>query len=173
MDFAHSRKAASASSRSKTPSSTVSSSNRYLLIAVKVLLVLVILLWLPPLVIGKRRRKKPSESRRMLPRVAQWIKNARHECETDPEFCGSLIPEESMNCIHECLSESCFKQIYGSMPLEDGEIDLERAERFEECLRLETKDMIREARQKQLEDRPLYRWGQRVAPEQDTKDEAL
>jgi len=47
---------------------------------------------------------------------------------------GHLIPDEAMNCVNKCTSESCFSEVYYE-PLEDGEIDQDRARLFVACLR--------------------------------------
>lgn len=39
-----------------------------------------------------------------------------------------------MNCVNKCTSESCFSEVYNE-PLEDGEVDQERARLFVACLR--------------------------------------
>lgn len=57
--------------------------------------------------------------------------------------CYQLIPEESANCLNQCVSKACYDEIYGSSPLEDGEIDDIRSRLFTSCLRKEQKEIIR------------------------------
>jgi hypothetical protein len=57
-------------------------------------------------------------------------------CETGA--CGHLILEESMNCVTKCVSEECYKEVkYDVNPLEDGEVDINRAMMFAKCVRNE------------------------------------
>jgi hypothetical protein len=61
-------------------------------------------------------------------------------CETGD--CGHLILEESMNCVTKCVSEKCYSEVkYDVDPLEDGEVDVNRAMLFAQCVRNE---MLRE-----------------------------
>ena len=53
--------------------------------------------------------------------------------------CRHLIKEESYNCVNSCVSRSCYEEIYGKMPLEDGEIDLHREKAFSICVNNEFK----------------------------------
>ena len=50
-----------------------------------------------------------------------------------------------MNCIFQCSSPACYEKIYAPNPLEDGEVDLDRARQFEEC----AEEEIKEARRRQ------------------------
>jgi hypothetical protein len=47
------------------------------------------------------------------------------------------VPEEAMNCIHQCRSPECYKLLYGEDPLELGQIDTARALEFDQCNRRE------------------------------------
>jgi hypothetical protein len=98
-----------------------------------------ILLWLPQLVASKKNKNR-------LKRTRQQSHGTRLWCELD-QSCASLIPEESMNCIHRCVSVRCFKEAYGKEELEPGEIDLPRAEAFEDCVEAELKESRRRERQ--------------------------
>jgi hypothetical protein len=40
-------------------------------------------------------------------------------CETS--VCQHLYKDENMNCVNNCTSPSCYDEIYGTEPLEDGE----------------------------------------------------
>ena len=93
-----------------------------MLLFVKILLVLLILLWLPELVSGGRKKR-----RKEIRTVKQHSHRNRLECESD---CSSLIPEEAMDCIQQCVSSDCYQEIYGDSPLEPGEMDLDRANRM-------------------------------------------
>jgi len=78
----------------------------------------------------------PNHGAARLDRV--W-KNKRQECERG-ELCGGMLIDEAQNCINACISASCFKEVYGEMPLEDGEIDNARSRQFTNCLRKESRD---------------------------------
>jgi hypothetical protein len=60
-------------------------------------------------------------------------------CEKSPE-CTLKPLDESQNCINKCVSRTCFDFIYAAEPLEDGEIDTDRAHKFTNCLRKEERD---------------------------------
>ena len=64
-------------------------------------------------------------------------RNRKITCERDT--CRHLIKEESYNCVNSCVSRSCYEEIYGKMPLEDGEIDLHREKAFSICVNNEFK----------------------------------
>jgi hypothetical protein len=113
-----------------------SSSNHYVVVLVKLLLIVLILLWLAPLV-----QSRPKRKRRI--KIKQQIQGNRVDCELE---CVSQIPEEAMNCIHECMSHECYTTIYGSEPLEPGEIDLTRATELDQCMQQEIKEMRQKER---------------------------
>ncbi len=111
-------------SKASVDSSSTTSLN-YILVAVKILLVLVILLLLPRLVTSSRRQT-----------TKQLASRNRLECEVD---CLEYIPEESMNCIFKCMSKACYSSVYGDSPLEPGEVDVKRMDKFRECAEREMK----------------------------------
>ena len=115
--------------RSKSTSGT----NKYVLFFVKILFVLLILLLLPKFVISK----KPKNTNRRRRKVYQIYQMLQNDCETHPKKCGSLIPEESMNCVMNCMSPSCYESIFSKDPLELGEVDFEREKEFGSCIRKE------------------------------------
>ena len=123
--------------KENNPSSSSSSTNYYVLLAVKICLVVVILLWLAPLVRGDNKNKQ----RRKLNELK--LRNLRSECQ-NTGACSLLVPEESLNCVNQCLSETCFATIFGANPLEDGEIDLVRGAQFEDCVQGELKALRRQ-----------------------------
>ena len=53
--------------------------------------------------------------------------------------CKQFHIDEGMNCVNKCISEKCYGDIYEENPLEDGEIDIQRSRKFQECLRKEAK----------------------------------
>ena len=126
-------------------------SNRFLLLLVKILLVLVILLLLPKLV--KARSKLNYRNKKQRRHAEVVLNDARMSCEMNA--CVHFIPEEAMNCVQLCLSPACYQKVYGDEPLEDGEIDVDRAKTFEVCV----KEEMRLARKLQRSDPALF--GQR------------
>mmetsp|Transcript_20593 Transcript_20593/g.41086 ORF Transcript_20593/g.41086 Transcript_20593/m.41086 type:complete len:130 (+) Transcript_20593:178-567(+) len=102
--------------------------SRWVVLLSKILLVLLILFLLPDLV-----RAKPKKKNRAL----ENLYNARIiHCETGD--CGHLIIEESMNCVTKCVSEKCYSEVkFDVDPLEDGEVDVNRAMLFAQCVRNE------------------------------------
>lgn len=124
------------------------SSNGFLLLAVKILLVLLILFLLPKLVEGKGRGRFKKKNRRRRTEVIFY--DTRQICEM--ETCVGMIPEESMNCVQLCISPACYQEVYGDVPLEDGEIDIDRARQFEVCV----KEEMRLARKRQRANPSLY-----------------
>ncbi|VVC91326.1 unnamed protein product, partial [Leptidea sinapis] len=58
-----------------------------------------------------------------------------HEYESACEqsrVCGSLKGLERTHCVRECISPSCYREIYQLDPLEEGEIDV-RLNSFKGC----------------------------------------
>lgn len=58
--------------------------------------------------------------------------------------CSHFITDENMNCVNECTSTRCYREVYESSPLEDGEIDHIRSALFIKCLRNEEKELMLE-----------------------------
>lgn len=73
----------------------------------------------------KRNRKQRTSSK-------QEMHRRRRDCEG--ECLATHVPEEAMNCIHQCRSPACFERLYnGVNSLEPGEIDVDRALEFNSC----------------------------------------
>ena len=70
-----------------------------------------------------------------------WRKK-KEQCHSK-ECAHIAIIEEAYNCVNECLSPSCYADIYAKNPLEDGEIDHTRSRLFTACVRKETKAAAR------------------------------
>ena len=121
-------------------------SNRYMLLAVKILLVLIILLLLPKLVDGRTRPNRYKKRRR----AEVLLQDTRRQCEM--EACIRFLPEEAMNCVQLCISPNCYERVYGGNPLEDGELDIDRAQQFELCV----KEEMKEARKRQRQNPELF-----------------
>ena len=118
--------------------------NYYLLLLVKICLVVIILLWLAPLVTGDVSRHPPSGGNGRRQRNELRLRNLRLQCQNDGA-CALLVPEESLNCVNQCLSHDCYEQIFAQDPLEDGEIDVVRGQQFEDCVKEELRNLKKKA----------------------------
>jgi hypothetical protein len=126
---------------------TESSSNYYVVLFAKLLLIIVILLWLPSLVDGRSRTARSSIKSRRKKSVTGHVYRKRLDCEVD---CMDNYPEESMNCILECISPACYSQIYET-GLEPGEVDVDKAGRLQTCAQQEVIEERRQQRQQRRE----------------------
>ena len=72
----------------------------------------------------------------------------RRECET--QKCSGMQPGTNMNCVNQCISQSCFDEIYAEEPLEDGEVDSKRSRLFQSCAR---KSLVAEREKRRREER--------------------
>ena len=48
--------------------------------------------------------------------------------------------KKGMNCIYRCAAPKCYGEVYGDVPLEDGEIDFHRYRLFTLCSRQEQRN---------------------------------
>mmetsp|Transcript_100697 Transcript_100697/g.157261 ORF Transcript_100697/g.157261 Transcript_100697/m.157261 type:complete len:123 (-) Transcript_100697:2-370(-) len=63
--------------------------------------------------------------------------------------CHMFHPDENDDCVAKCVSAPCYEEVYASDPLEPGEIDRPRQNRFNTCVRTETsKEAQRKAEEK-------------------------
>lgn len=123
-----------------------SSSDPWMVFLMKVLFVALIILMLPKLVEGgKRSRTAGTKHRKKTERKLSAI---RDECQYESARCKSNVIEEALNCVHQCMSETCYHEVYSQLPLEDGEIDVSRLKDFERCV----KEELREERVRQREE---------------------
>ena len=52
--------------------------------------------------------------------------------------CGHIYFMEAVNCINQCISRSCYNEVYGNgKQLEDGEINQNLERTFKNCVRRE------------------------------------
>ena len=72
----------------------------------------------------------------------------RRECET--QTCSGMQPGTNMNCVNQCISPSCFEEIYAEEPLEDGEVDSKRSRLFQNCAR---KSLVAQREKRRREER--------------------
>ena len=87
--------------------------------------------------------------RKKLDRV--W-RTKRREC-LESEKCKLIHKDENDNCVNKCTSLSCFNQVYGSEPLEPGEVDFHRWRQFTLCARKEVADQKRKQREESYKSR--------------------
>ena len=72
------------------------------------------------------------QKRNKLDRV--WRKSRRQCIAND---CSHIHTDENDNCVNACTSDACFEEVYGSEPLEPGEVDFARWRTFTRCARKE------------------------------------
>ena len=75
--------------------------------------------------------------------ASDFSSGLQQELQLQPGGCGHLIFEESASCVTGCMSPTCHAKIYGTDPLELGEIDLGRHVQFELCAKREVKERSR------------------------------
>lgn len=66
----------------------------------------------------------------------------KKECVRSPR-CVGIHPAHNENCVGECMAPHCYAVVYGSEPLEPGEIDSPRSLAFQKCLRASEKPLKR------------------------------
>ena len=82
-----------------------------------------------------------SPRRRRAHKAAREWRARKSYCE---QFvCNEILKFERNNCVHKCVSPSCFHSIYSAMPLEDGEIDVPRYSAFSRCAAREGSELRR------------------------------
>ena len=64
---------------------------------------------------------------------------ARKENCQNTEICRTFEPSNAHNCVNQCISATCYAEVYAADPLEDGEIDKKRDIMFIKCIRIEEK----------------------------------
>ena len=69
------------------------------------------------------------------PNFESKFKSSSNKCEFKTA-CSKLNSHEKQNCIHKCMSSKCYKEIYTSNPLEEGELD-QRFSSFRGCVSTE------------------------------------
>mmetsp|Transcript_22263 Transcript_22263/g.69292 ORF Transcript_22263/g.69292 Transcript_22263/m.69292 type:complete len:144 (+) Transcript_22263:123-554(+) len=68
------------------------------------------------------------------------LQEIRADCTVKVDTEGGDCARDSVareNCIMRCSSDSCYQQVYGEDPLEEGEIDTARGRIFRNCARNE------------------------------------
>ncbi|XP_076434711.1 uncharacterized protein LOC143274699 [Babylonia areolata] len=59
-------------------------------------------------------------------------RNAKQRCEMSSE-CHGLWGVDHTKCVRICISETCYNELYGDDPLEEGEVDV-RLNSYKGCL---------------------------------------
>jgi hypothetical protein len=81
-------------------------------------------------------------AKNQMNRYDRQAKTKKSECERST--CAHIrFLDEAQNCINQCISPACYREIYGDSPLEDGEIDSSRSRAFTACLRKELRNIVR------------------------------
>jgi hypothetical protein len=84
--------------------------------------------------------------------VERKISQSRNNCEL--KKCSHLFSMESMNCVNECMSATCYEQVYGEgKELEDGELNNPLDRQFRTCMRKELTTRGRTQRNREAEKR--------------------
>lgn len=89
----------------------------------RLFLLLALLVQAASMSLARKRRKEADMAWRGLKR----------ECERSRE-CGGLPPGESGGCAAYCMAPQCYDAVYADSPLEPGELDARRSDKFAECL---------------------------------------
>eukprot|EP00929_Paragymnodinium_shiwhaense_P000970 TRINITY_DN10117_c0_g1_i2.p2 TRINITY_DN10117_c0_g1~~TRINITY_DN10117_c0_g1_i2.p2 ORF type:complete len:132 (+),score=25.36 TRINITY_DN10117_c0_g1_i2:114-509(+) len=64
----------------------------------------------------------------------------KKENECTKTACKMIHPDENDDCLAKCVSEACYAEVYGTDPLEPGEIDRPRTNKFNACVKKEGED---------------------------------
>ncbi|CAJ1432552.1 unnamed protein product [Effrenium voratum] len=57
--------------------------------------------------------------------------------------CSGFHPDENDDCVSKCVSSACYAEVYESEPMEPGEVDRVRQNRFNSCVRKEQDEEAR------------------------------
>jgi hypothetical protein len=84
--------------------------------------------------------------------VERKISQSRNQCEASK--CDHLFSMENSNCVNQCMSPSCYEQVFGANKgLEDGEINSQLEKQFKVCLRKEHTTRGRPSKNREAEKR--------------------
>eukprot|EP00747_Dinoflagellata_sp_TGD_P183823 gnl/TRDRNA2_/TRDRNA2_38979_c0_seq1.p1 gnl/TRDRNA2_/TRDRNA2_38979_c0~~gnl/TRDRNA2_/TRDRNA2_38979_c0_seq1.p1 ORF type:complete len:121 (-),score=30.86 gnl/TRDRNA2_/TRDRNA2_38979_c0_seq1:81-443(-) len=61
----------------------------------------------------------------------------KKESECTKTVCKHIHTDENDDCVQQCVSPACWDEIYSASPLEAGEIDRPRQQRFNACVKEE------------------------------------
>jgi hypothetical protein len=84
----------------------------------------------------------------------EW-KTRKAACEQDQCRRFRQVPEEGENCVNECVSQVCYKEVYAESPLEDGEFDNQRAKAYANCIRREMREELKQRQQREKRDQEI------------------
>ncbi|KAF0745472.1 hypothetical protein Ae201684_000486 [Aphanomyces euteiches] len=74
-------------------------------------------------------------------RVDRVWRMQKKRCEENE--CREFNSMTNMNCVHQCISSTCFDKIYAAEPLEDGEVDDYRFNKYLICIRDDYRERMR------------------------------
>merc|ERR1712166_625641 len=98
---------------------------------------LVMLLLLVSMLMSVAMGRNPGgnkKKRRNNNRSDKEYRNAFAKCEKN-STCTALVKEEVPRCALQCMSSSCYTQVYGDDQLEPGELDHHRRKLYKDCFR--------------------------------------
>ncbi|KAF0695990.1 Aste57867_13203 [Aphanomyces stellatus] len=78
-------------------------------------------------------------------KVDRMWRMQKKSCEENE--CRHLDSMTNMNCLHECISGECYGEVYASLPLEDGEVDDYRYNKYLQCIRKDYRSRSKKARE--------------------------
>ena len=83
------------------------------------------------------------------------VKAKRAECEEElrDDPAGAVSAIDMDNCVLRCVSPTCYDNVYGSDPLEEGEVDVARGRTFRSCARGELRGYKAAAAEKRAAER--------------------
>ena len=59
-----------------------------------------------------------AKSSRSKKKASKMYRDRKSECESGP--CSHLVPDEAANCVHECASPVCYREVYAAEPVSFG-----------------------------------------------------
>ena len=68
-------------------------------------------------------------------------------------ICKDFHTDENDDCLASCVSQSCYAEIYAANPLEPGEVDRERQNKFNGCVKREQDEEKKQKAQEKRESR--------------------
>mmetsp|Transcript_4464 Transcript_4464/g.8165 ORF Transcript_4464/g.8165 Transcript_4464/m.8165 type:complete len:110 (+) Transcript_4464:208-537(+) len=65
---------------------------------------------------------------------SRLMRNKKQQC-AEKEECLKLPDDQFEACLLYCLSSQCYEKVYAEEPLEEGEVDADRWDQFQKCIR--------------------------------------
>eukprot|EP00747_Dinoflagellata_sp_TGD_P166031 gnl/TRDRNA2_/TRDRNA2_188205_c0_seq1.p2 gnl/TRDRNA2_/TRDRNA2_188205_c0~~gnl/TRDRNA2_/TRDRNA2_188205_c0_seq1.p2 ORF type:complete len:118 (+),score=18.21 gnl/TRDRNA2_/TRDRNA2_188205_c0_seq1:31-384(+) len=61
----------------------------------------------------------------------------KKENECQRTTCKGIHTDENDDCIAKCVSETCWQEVYADDPMEPGQVDRPRQQKFNQCVKAE------------------------------------